>query len=145
MHLLEQSETTAIGKVARAASARRAAALMNYGNLAAILLPFPLLIFWFGASMLVYALNRHHPDPRVGHYTHQAAYRFYGITGFFIAAGTFIPGGGWAWHLSAWIAAALILIPWSIRDLRRIYRETWLDIALDEAGQPLPGAVAAAI
>ena len=64
---------------------------MNYGNLVAILIPFPLLIFWFGASMLVYALNRHHPDPRVGHYTQQAAYRFYGVTGFFVAVATFIP------------------------------------------------------
>jgi len=49
MHILESSENTVIGKVARGSSARRAAALMNYGNLIAILLPFPLLIFWFGA------------------------------------------------------------------------------------------------
>jgi hypothetical protein len=116
MLILEQSEETVIGKVARGASAQRAAALMNYGNLIAILLPFPLLIFWFGASMLVYAMNRHHPDPKVGHYTQQAAYRFYGITGFFVVAATFIPGGGWIWHLAAWITAALILIPWSVLD-----------------------------
>ncbi len=142
MHLLEQSEDTIIGKVARGSSARRAASLMNYGNLVAILIPFPLLIFWFGASMLVYALNRHHPDPRVGHYTQQAAYRFYGVTGFFVAVATFIPGGGWIWHLAAWIVAALILIPWSILDLRRIYREDWADILLDDEGHPLLGAVA---
>lgn len=55
MHLLEQSEDTTIGKIARGASAKRAASLMNYGNLIAILIPFPLLIFWFGASMLAYA------------------------------------------------------------------------------------------
>ncbi len=138
MHLLEQGEDTVIGKIARGTSARRAAALMNYGNLIAILLPFPLLIFWFGAAMLVYAMNRHHPDPRVGHYTQQAAYRFYGITGFFVAAATFIPGGGWIWHLLAWLLAALILIPWSIFDLRRIYQEQWSDILLDEQGHPLP-------
>lgn len=145
MHVLEsleQSEDTVIGKVARGASAKRAAALMNYGNLIAILIPFPLLIFWFGASMLVYAMNRHHPDPKVGHYTQQAAYRFYGITGFFVAAGTFIPGGGWVWHLVAWILAALILIPWSIIDLRRIYKDEWADIPLDDEGHPLPGALA---
>jgi Na+/serine symporter len=76
MHILEQSEDTVIGKVARGSSAKRASALMNYGNLIAILIPFPLLIFWFGASMLVYAMNRHHPNPKVGHYTQQAAYRF---------------------------------------------------------------------
>ena len=140
MHLLEQSENTVIGKIARGSSARRAATLMNYGNLIAILVPFPLLIFWFGASMLVYALNRHHPDPRVGHYTQQAAYRFYGVTGFFVAVATFIPGGGWVWHLTAWIVAALILIPWSILDLRRIQREVWVDIPLDDAGHPVPGS-----
>ncbi|MFZ1829759.1 MAG: hypothetical protein WAW42_13595 [Candidatus Competibacteraceae bacterium] len=140
MHILEQSQETIIGKVARGASAQRAAALMNYGNLIAILLPFPLLIFWFGASMLVYAMNRHHPDRRVGHYTQQAAYRFYGITGFFVVAATFIPGGGWVWHLAAWITAALILIPWSVLDLQRIYKEEWCDIPLDDEGRPLSAA-----
>jgi len=140
MHMLEQSEDTVIGKVARGSSAKRAAALMNYGNLVAILLPFPLLIFWFGASMLVYAMNRHHPDPKVGHYTQQAAYRFYGVTGGFIVIGTFIPGGGWIWHLSAWLLAALVLVPWSIIDLRRIYKDEWTDIPLDDEGHPLPAA-----
>ena len=77
----------------------------------AILVPFPLLIFWFGASMLVYAMNRHHPNPKVGHYTQQAAYRFYGVTGFFVVVATFIPGGGWIWYLTAWTLAALVLIP----------------------------------
>ena len=139
MHMLEQSEDTVIGKVARGSSAKQAAALMNYGNLIAILIPFPLLIFWFGASMLVYAMNRHHPNPKVGHYTQQAAYRFYGITGFFVAAAIFIPGGGWMWHLLAWIVAALILIPWSIMDLRQIYRDEWVDIPLDDQGHPLSG------
>ena len=140
MHLLEQSEDTVIGKVARDSSARLAASLMNYGNLVAILVPFPLLIFWFGASILVYALNRHHPDPRVGRYTQQAAYRFYGVTGFFVVVATFIPGSGWIWHLAAWIVAALILIPWSILDLHRIRREMWIDIQLDDAGHPVPGS-----
>ena len=138
MPMLEQSEETVIGKVARGSSAKRAAALMNYGNLIAILVPFPLLIFWFGASMLVYAMNRHHPNPKVGHYTQQAAYRFYGITGFFVTIATFIPGNGWIWHL---IVAALILIPWSILDLRRIAKEEWVDIPLDDQGHPLSGVV----
>jgi hypothetical protein len=39
--MLEQSEETVIGKVARGSSAKRAASLMNYGNLIAILVPFP--------------------------------------------------------------------------------------------------------
>ena len=136
-----QSEDTVLGKVARGAAAKQAAALMNYGNIIAILLPFPLLIFWFGASMVVYAMNRHHPNPKVGHYVQQAAYRFYGVTGFFIVVATFIPGDGWMWHLLAWSVAVLILVPWSIVDLRRIAKDQWVDIPLDEAGQPLPGTV----
>ena len=143
MHITEQGEDTVIGRIARGTSARRAATLMNYGNLIAILVPFPLLIFWFGASMLVYAMNRHHPNPKVGHYTQQAAYRFYGITGFFIVIATFIPGGGWIWHLVAWILAALILVPWSIVDLWRIYHDEWDDIPLDEQGHSLAGATLA--
>lgn len=136
MHLLATSEDTVLGKMARADAAQRAASIMNYGNIVAMLLPFPLLIFWFGASMLVYAMNRHHPDPKVGNYTQQAAYRFYGITGFFLAAAMFIPGGNWFWYLSAWIIAAAIIIPLSIRDLRRIRRDEWIDIPLDAAGLP---------
>lgn len=138
LNLGQPSEDTAIGKIARGKAAQRAAALMNYGNIVAILLPFPLLIFWFGASMLVYAMNRHHPDPKVGRYTQQAAYRFYGVTGFFLVVAVFIPGDRWLWYLLAWVIAALIFIPLSIIDLRRIYRDEWLDIALDEQGQPLP-------
>ena len=117
-----KTENTPVGKVLRASESRRAAGMLNIGNIVAILLPVPLLIFWFGASMLVYAMNRHHPDKRVGHYTQQAAYRLYGVTGFFTAAATFIPGGGWTWYIVAWVAAALVLIPWSVLDLRRIRR-----------------------
>lgn len=127
-----KTENTPVGKVLRASESRRAAGMLNIGNIVAILLPVPLLIFWFGASMLVYAMNRHHPDKRVGHYTQQAAYRLYGVTGFFTAAATFIPGGGWTWYIVAWVAAALVLIPWSVLDLRRIRREDWADIVLPE-------------
>lgn len=110
--------------------ARRAAALFNYGNIIAILVPIPLGMLWLGLSMLVYAMNRHHPNEKVGHYTQQAAYRFYAITGFFVAAATFIPGEDWTWYLIAWVFAALILIPWSILDLVRIRKDTWTDTVL---------------
>ncbi len=110
--------------------ARRAAALFNYGNILAVLVPIPLGMLWLGLSMLVYAMNRHHPNEKVGHYTQQAAYRFYAVTGFFVAAATFIPGGGWTYYLIAWALAALTLIPWSIMDLLRIRRDTWPDMEL---------------
>ncbi|HHO69437.1 MAG TPA: hypothetical protein ENK12_10430 [Gammaproteobacteria bacterium] len=112
--------------------ARTAAVVFNIGNIVAIMVPIPLGMLWLGASMLVYAMNRHHPNEKVGHYTQQAAYRFYGITGFFVAAATFIPGGGWDYYLVAWGLAALILIPWSILDLVKIGRDHWEDIDITE-------------
>ena len=110
--------------------ARTAASVFNYGNILAILAPIPLGMLWLGLSMLVYAMNRHHPDEKGGHYTQQAAYRFYAITGFFVAAATFIPGGGWGYYVIAWALAAVVLIPWSILDLIRIRRDQWDDMEL---------------
>jgi hypothetical protein len=66
--------------------------------------------------MVIYAMARHHPDPQVGHFTQQAAYRFYGMFGVVIPVGTFY---GTDWRLLDLIAggaAALVLIPWSILD-----------------------------
>mgnify|MGYP000411579774 CR=1 FL=1 len=114
------------------ASARKAAQLFNIGNIVAILLPLPLGLLWLGGSMIIYAMNRHHPNQRVGHYTQQAAYRFYGVTGFFVAIATFIPGNGWKWYLIAWALAALVIIPWSILDIVRIRRENWQDVAINQ-------------
>ncbi len=110
--------------------ARAAAALFNYGNIIAILLPVPLGILWVGVSMLVYAMNRHHPNEKVGHYTQQAAYRFYAISGFFVAAATFIPGQGLMYYLIAWAAAAIIIVPWSVLDIVRINRDDWQDMEI---------------
>jgi len=112
--------------------ARAAASLFNIGNIVAILAPIPLGMLWLGLSMLVYAMNRHHPNEKVGEYTQHAAYRFYAITGFFVAAATFIPGGGWNYYLLAWGLAALVLVPWSIVDLVRIRRDEWIDVELPE-------------
>ncbi len=122
-------------KTLSAASCRRAASWMNWGNLVAILMPIPLLIFWFGASMFVYAMNRHHPSERVGHYTQWAAYRFYGVVGFFTAVAVFFPSGGvstwWIPYLVSWVFALVVLIPWTIWDLVRIAREPWQDMEIE--------------
>ena len=138
-----------------ARSARLTASLFNYGNIVAVLpglllAPYILLaqptgtsmillfvlmmvppILWFGVSMVVYAMARHHPDPQVGHFTQQAAYRFYGMFGLVIPVGTFY-GTDWRlWILTGGIVAA-ILIPWSVLDLRRIGRAHWQDTLLSE-------------
>jgi hypothetical protein len=129
--MLEQSENTSLGRVARGSSARLAASVMNYGNIVAMVF-VPLIIIWFGASMVVYAMNRHHPNPKVGYYTQWAAYRFYGVTGLFVVAATFIPGGGIDYYLVAWALGAAIIIPWSILDLVRIRRDEWVDIPIED-------------
>lgn len=132
------SEDTAQGNpanVVSARSARNAASLFNYANIAAILIPVPVGLLWLGISMIIYALNRHHPNPKVGHYTQQAAYRFYGVTGFFVAAGVFIPRGAITIYLITWAIAALILVPWSIIDLVRIRKDHWEDTIITPASE----------
>ena len=131
LSLPEQSENTAIGRIARGSSARTAATLMHYGNIIAIVF-IPLIILWCGASMLVYAMNRHHPNPKVGHYTQRAATMFYAVSGFFVVIATLIPSEGWNYYLMAWIAAAVIILPWSLRELHRIYKDDWSDLLVDD-------------
>lgn len=107
------------------------ASLFNYGNLVAILLPLPLGIFWLGASMFVYAITRHHPNPRVGSYSQAAAYRFYGLIGFVVVVATFFGTDLRVW-LITWALVAIILIPWTVYDLIHIYKETWTDTYIDD-------------
>lgn len=114
-------------------AARSACAVFNYGNIAAILVPIPIGLLWLGASMIVYAMNRHHPNEKVGHYTQQAAYRLYGVIGFFVSVAIFFPGNNWNYYLIAWGLAAAILIPWSLVDLIRIKRDQWQDISVSVA------------
>ncbi len=121
-------------RVLKASSSRFAAMQMDLGNLMSMLVP-PLPILWFGISMLIYALHRHHPDPRVGKYTQWAAYRFYGVMGLIIPVGTFFPGKGITPWLIAWGIGVLIIVPWSIWSMIRVRREDWQDIELPEPEQ----------
>ena len=97
------SETT---RTVTGRSSRFAAMQMALGNLISMLLP-PLPLLWFGGSMLIYALHRHHPNPRVGHYTQHAAYRFYGLMAAIIPIGTFFPGRG----ITPWLMRSTKTIP----------------------------------
>lgn len=144
-HAQDNTETRTIP----AANQRRAASWFDYGNLIIITLAgIPLLlagsssgkgmilatagaiiplVMWFGGSMLLYALNKHHPNPKVGHYTQWAAYRFYAIAGSLLVIGTFFPADI-RYYQAFWALAAAILIPWSIIDLRKIQRDDWQPI-----------------
>lgn len=148
-------EVPAEPQLISARSARFTATLFNVGNIVAmlpglLLAPYILLakpagtamvllfvlmivppILWFGASMVVYAMARHHPNPQVGHFTQQAAYRFYGSFGLVIPLGTFY-GTDWRLWIITGGVVALVLIPWSILDLYRIRHAEWLDTTLTE-------------
>lgn len=87
------------------------------------------LVLWFGGSMLVYALNKHHPDPRVGHHTQWAAYRYYALMGALIVVATFFPPD-LDYYRAYWAIAAAILLPWTIYALFTIYREPWADVEI---------------
>ncbi|WGZ93755.1 MAG: hypothetical protein QJT81_18500 [Candidatus Thiothrix putei] len=115
-------------QVVTAESARKTAKLFYYGNLLAVLIPFPVFILWFGAGILVYAMLRHHPNPRVGYYTQIATYHYYGLAGGLVPILTFAPGDffvNWWWAL--WLTCVVVLVPLSIRQILRINRESWQD------------------
>ena len=117
-------------KIVSAQSAKRSATWFNYGNLIAILVPVPIMVFWFGASITLYTMLRHHPNPRVGHYTQWAAYRFYGLLGLVVVVATFYGTSITAW-LITWAVLAIIMVPWTIYDLILIYKEEWRDTTLE--------------
>jgi len=128
-HLPTFEEVDDAPKIITGAQAKRAAKWFNYGTLVSMILPLPLMIFWTGMSMLIYALNKHHPNPKVGHYTQWAAYRFYGVAGSTIVLGTFFPPKV-SYYLVLWAITAIILVPWSLYDLRRINQDTWEDTVI---------------
>jgi len=125
------ASTSSPARIVSGRSSRFAAMQMDLGNLVSMLLP-PLPLLWFGGSMLVYALHRHHPDPRVGRYTQHAAYRFYGVMGAIIPVGTFFPGRGITSWLIAWGIGLAVIVPWSLWSMIRIRREDWPDIVLPD-------------
>lgn len=114
--------------VVTAVSARKTAKIFYYGNILAVLIPFPVFILWFGAGILVYALLRHNPNPRVGYYTQIATYHYYGLAGGLVPVLTFAPGDFFVnWWGALWIICVVVLVPLSIRQILRINREEWHD------------------
>ncbi len=117
--------------IVTAEQSKKSARTFNYGNIVAVLIPFPFFIFWFGASMFVYAMYRHHPNARVGYYTQLAAYNYYGLAGVLSVVMLFAPGdffSKYGWML--WLACILLLIPLSIREIMKINKEEWHDVKI---------------
>ena len=140
-------------KIISAANALMFARLFNLGNLLSVLpgliiAPIILLteiehvsmiflfiamivppILWFGLSIMIYIISRHHPNSLVGHYTQQAAYRYYGMIGVVIPIGTFF-GTDWEmWILMGGIVA-VVIAPWTIWELIKAQKEDWQDIEI---------------
>lgn len=117
-----------VNKIEPAERSRKSARMFTYGNLAAVTFP-PLFVLWFGASILVYAIYRHHPNKRVGYYTQKAAYYYYGLAGSLVPLFTFAPNGFiktyWPW---IWGICAVIMLVLSVSLLRKINSENWQDI-----------------
>ena len=149
-------EATTHTKIVSGASARRAASIFHYGNLAAALIP-GFAILWFGMSMLVFAVNSHHPDPRVLEFNRRAARNYYPVMAvvlLVIAAGfggitenlgmtrlLETMGLGFLGRLgldpnfaallmSMWFILFIILVPLSIRALIDIHRTEWHDVVV---------------
>ncbi|HEC04918.1 MAG TPA: hypothetical protein ENI84_01810 [Thiothrix sp.] len=115
-----------------AKQSRFAAKVFNYGTIASVLIPFPLFIFWFGASMFAYAMYRHHPNPRVGFYTQRAAYIYYTLAGLLVPVLTFAPKEFFTeywWAL--WGAAILGVVPLAIIQIIKVNKEEWTDIQIN--------------
>jgi len=119
--------------IVTALMAKKNARIFNYGNIVSVLIPFPFFIFWFGASMFVYALYRHHPNPRVGYYTQKAAYHYYALAGMLVPVLTFAPGDFfYNYWLLLWVFIALLLVPISIMEIIKINKEQWHDVKIRE-------------
>lgn len=143
-------ENTNNTKIIPAANARLFARLFNLGNLVSVapgLIVAPLLllfeqdrlttifmfiamivppILWFGLSIMVYIIARHHPNERVGHYTQQAAYRYYGMIGIVIPVGTFF-GTDWKLWIMMGGLVGIVIVPWTIWELVKVQKEHWQD------------------
>lgn len=115
-----------------AESSKKAAKIFNFGTIAAVLIPFPLFIFWFGASMFVYAMYRHHPNAKVGEYTQRAAYYYYALAGLLVPVLTFAPKEfliDYWWGL--WLLAIALAVPLAVWEIMRSNKDTWHDVTIN--------------
>lgn len=122
-----------VKRVFTADRCRFAAQLFNIGTIIAVIVPFPLLMIWLGASMFVYAANAHHPDERVARYTRRAGFRFYGFAGAMVIVGQLLMSllGGLHAVLAIWGILAVGLIPLAVWDILKARKEAWKDIVIE--------------
>jgi len=122
-----------INTVVTADEAKKSAKTFHYGNIISVVIPFPFFIFWFGASMFVYAMYRHHPNNRVGFHTQKAAYYYYALAGILVPVLTFASGDFFTqyWWL-LWGFCILALLPISVYSIIKINAEDWCDVNIKD-------------
>lgn len=114
-------------------SAKSSAKVFNYGNILSVVIPFPIFILWFGASMVFYAMFRHHPNPRVGYFTQVAAYQYYALAGVLVPVLSFAPGDFFKQYWAfLWAGAVVIMVPLAIMQIIKINREEWEDVTIEK-------------
>lgn len=136
-----------------AASCRRSARLFNYLAVASTVLAatlftignniadkkmaflplamsLPPVMLWLAASIFVYAMIAHHPNPRVRHYNKWAGYRYYAVVGSLTILANDIAHLPTGWG-GVWALFILALVPWSLYDIWKAGREDWQDIELE--------------
>ena len=108
----------------------------NIGSMVAALLPV-LVLIWFAASIFVYALAAHHPDPRVVAYNRRASQRFYAWAGTLPVILLFsdvlhqFAGGTLNMWLWVWGIGVAVMLPAGLLDLIRSRREPWQDLTVE--------------
>jgi len=120
------------GNTVTAEASKKNAKMFYYGNIIAALMPFPFFIFWFGASMFVYAMYRHHPNKRVGFHIQRAAYYYYALAGLMLPLTLFAPADFFFqyWWL-LWVVLVVAMIPISMLEILKINKESWVDVEYD--------------
>ena len=103
-------------------SSRFAAMQMDLGNLVSMLLP-PLPLLWFGGSMLIYALHRHHPNPGWG-VTPRCGLPFLRCDGRNHPGRHLFPGRGITSWLIAWGIGLAVIVPWSLWSISESVAKT---------------------
>ena len=125
-----------VEKIISAKQCKFSARVFNLGCIVATLLPV-LAPIWIAGSIFTYAAVAHHPDERVGEYTRQAGYRFYGMAGTLVVILNFsgelkaLFGGALHMWLAVWAVAILAVVPLGLRDIYRAGRENWRDLAVE--------------
>jgi len=124
---IQGNKITEKTKIIPAKNARMFARLFNFGNLLALLpglvvAPIILLGEHERISMIFMFML-------VGHYTQQAAYRFYGMIGVVIPIGTFF-GTDWKLWILMGGVVGLVIVPWTVWELIKTQKENWQDIEI---------------